>query len=272
MEIALFTDIMILLTLGFGIGFTIGMTGIGAGILVVPSLLYIVGLPTVSAVGTGLVYSVLVKSYGAYEHFKLQTIRKRTAFYIVVGGVPAVLATSFVITHLAKIAGDSFDSALKIVISVVMLATWTLMFRNVIKNYRKGASTKYYVPPEHFPRERKLYGIAAGVGVGVLLGSTAIGGGAPIALILVTVFQLSPNNTVGTSVFIGILMSAVGAFAYLLRGNTDVLVAVTMFIGSIPGVYLGSRIAVKLPHRILSATIFSVVTISVIVMFAGLRR
>ena len=146
------------------------------------------------------------------------------------------------------------------------------MLRNVIRNYRKGASTNYYVPPEHFPRQRKLYGIAAGAGVGVLLGSTAIGGGALIALILVTVFQLSPNNTVGTSVFIGIVMSAVGAFAYLLRGNTDVLVAVTMFIGSIPGVYLGSRVAVKLPHRILSATIFSVVTISVIIMFVGLRR
>lgn len=271
MEIALFTDIMIRLTLGFGIGFTIGMTGIGAGILVVPSLLYIVGLPAVSAVGTGLVYSVLVKSYGAYEHFKLRTIRKRTAFYIVVGGAPAVLVTSFAITHLAKTAGDSFDSALKIVIGVVMLAIWTLMFRNVIKNYRKGASTNHYVSPKRFPRQRKFYGIAVGVCVGILLGSTSISGAALITL-LITVFQLSPNNTVGTSVFIGVVMSSVGAFVYLLRGNTDVLVAVTMFIGSIPGVYLGSRTAVKLPHRILSATMFSVVTISVIVMFVGLRR
>lgn len=270
MDVGLLTDTLTRLILGLGIGFAVGMTGIGAGILVIPSLLHIVGLPSVSAVGTGLLYSMLTKSYGAYTHFRLRTIRKRTAFYIILGGAPAVLATSFFIAYLDKILGSGLDFALRIIIGAVMLITWILMLRNLIKN-RKGGPMNYYVPLKHFPRRRKLYGIAAGAGVGVLLGSTSIGGGALIALILITVFQLSPNNTVGTSVLIGIIMSAVGALAYILRGNIDVTVAVTMFIGSLPGVYLGARAAVKLPHRVLSAMIFTVVTISVIVMFAGIK-
>lgn len=271
MDVGLLADMLTQLILGLGIGLAIGMTGIGAGILVIPALLHIVGLPAVSAVGTGLLYSMLTKSYGAYTHFKLRTIRKRTAFYIVLGGVPAVLATSFFIAYLDEILDSGLDFTLRIIISVVMLITWTLMLRSFIKSL-KGGSANYYVPLKHFPRQRKLYGIAAGAGVGVLLGSTSIGGGALIALILITVFQLSPNNTVGTSVLIGIIMSAVGALAYILRGNIDVTVAVTMFIGSLPGVYMGAKTAVKLPHRVLSAMIFTVVTISVIAMFAGLKR
>jgi uncharacterized membrane protein YfcA len=89
--------------------------------------------------------------------------------------------------------------------------------------------------------------------------------------ILVTVFGLSPNNTVGTSVLIGIVMAGLGAFAYLLGGRLNLAVAVTMFAGSVPGVLLGCRASVKVPHKVLAAILFAVVTISMIVMFAGMR-
>jgi uncharacterized membrane protein YfcA len=127
------------------------------------------------------------------------------------------------------------------------------------------------VPLKHFPVRRKLYGIAAGAGVGVLIGSTSIGGGVLIIPILVTVFRLSPNNTVGTSTLVSVLMSATAAFAYIMGGRTNPSVAVMMFIGAIPGVWLGCRLSVKVPHRVLEGILFAVVTISAIVMFAGIK-
>lgn len=266
MEITLFTDMMIRLVLGFGIGFTIGMIGIGGGILVVPSLIYIVGLPTVSAVGTGLVYSVLAKSYGTYQHFRLRTIRKRTALYIVLGGAPAVIVTSFTITYLAKTAGSDLDIALKIVISITMLITWALMLMSLLRG-----PENYYVPPKNFSSRRKFYGIVTGAGVGGLIGATSVGGGVLIIPILITIFQLSPSNAVGTSVLVGITMSALGSFAYLLGGNVEIFIAAVMFIGSVPGVYLGSRTAVKMPPKTLSIILFAIVTIGMIVMFAGIK-
>jgi uncharacterized membrane protein YfcA len=263
-------DVLTRLVLGFGIGFIIGMTGIGAGVLLLPSLIYIIGLSPVYAVGTGLLYATLARAYGVYEHLRLHTVRKRTAFYIILGGVPAVLATSFVITRLSKAFGSNLDFALKIVISVVILVTWALMLLNLIRHHR-GGSQSYYVPLEEFPLRRKLYGIAAGAGVGILIGATSTGGGVVMVPILVTVFGLSPNNTVGTSVLIGIVMAGLGAFAYLLGGRLNTAVAVTMFAGSVPGVLLGCRASVKVPHKVLSAILFAVITISMIVMFVGMR-
>ena len=87
-DIGLLIEILTRLALGLGIGFAIGMTGIGSGVIAMPYLLYGVGLSPVCAVGTGLLYSTLTKAYGVYVHFRLRTIRKRTAFYIILGGVP----------------------------------------------------------------------------------------------------------------------------------------------------------------------------------------
>ncbi|MFC1718782.1 sulfite exporter TauE/SafE family protein [Candidatus Poribacteria bacterium] len=271
MDVGLLTDILTRLILGLGVGFAIGMTGIGSGVIAMPYLLYGVGLSPVSAVGTGLLYSTLTKVYGTYVHFRLRTIRKRTAFYIILGGAPAAFVASRVVLYLAGIYGSGLDYVLKIVISFVMLGTWGLMFAGFLKN-RKTSSESYYAPPKRFPARRKIYGITAGLGLGVLAGSTSIGGGVLIIPILAAIFRLSPNNTVGTSVFIGVIISAVSSFVYFLGGNINLLVAMTLFIGSIPGIYLGSRTAVRLPHRVLSAILFVVVTASVIAMFAGLRR
>ncbi|MBD3183967.1 TSUP family transporter [Candidatus Poribacteria bacterium] len=270
MDFGSFTDIIIRLGLGFGIGITIGLTGIGI-VLVMPSLLYILNLSPVAAVGTGLLYSVLTRSIGAFEHFRLGTVRKRTALYIIIGGVPAVILTSYVINHFSKAYGSGIDYIMKIIITIAILATWMLMLYNLIKG-RKNTEENYYTPAEKFPFSRKLYGFFAGTGVGTLIGATSIGGGVMIVPILGSVFQLSPNNTVGTSVFIGIVMSVVGSFAYLLGGSMDVVVAVTMFIGSLPGVFIGSRISVKIPHKVLSIILFIVITASVVAMFAGIRR
>lgn len=270
MDTALLTSILTRLALGLGIGFTTGMTGMGAAVLVVPSLIAL-GLPAVNAVGTGAFYSMLARVHATYEHLRLRTVRKRTAFYIILGGVPTAFSASFIITHLAKTLGSRLDFVLKIIISIAMLMTWAIMFISFFKS-RKGGLKDYYVPPRHFPLRRKLLGIAAGAGVGILIGSTSIGGGVLIIPILVTVFQLSPNNTVGTSTMISVVMSAVTTLAYFLGRNVNLSIAATMFIGGIPGVWLGCRLAVKIPHRVLESILFAVVTISVIVMFAGVNR
>jgi len=263
-------EILIRLLLGVGIGFTIGMTGIGAGVLVMPSLIYIVGISPVTAIGTGLLYAMLSRIFGVCEHLRLKTVRKRTALYIALGGVPAIIVTGFVVTHLAETVSN-IDSIMKIVISIVMLMTWTLMLVSLIKSSRDG-SEKYYVPLEDFPLRRKLYGVVAGAGVGILVGATSMGGGVLLIPILATVFQLSPNNTVGTSMLVAIVMSSTGAFMYFLRGSMDIIVAVTMVLGSIPGVALGCRLSVKVPHRTLKIILFVVVTISVVVMLAGIKH
>ena len=64
------------------IGFAIGMTGIGGGVLVMPTLTILLQLPASVAVGTASLYALLVKMYAVFEHHKIKTIdfRVRASF------------------------------------------------------------------------------------------------------------------------------------------------------------------------------------------------
>jgi len=270
-DFSLFFNLLKQLALGIGIGFTIGLTGIGAGVLVVPSLIYIIGLSPVNAVGTGLLYSMLSRIYAISEHSRLGTIRKRTAFYIILGGVPAVLVASFLVMRLARIIGNEFDLILKAVIALVMFMTWILMLVDLITRRKSGSET-YYVPPKEFPHRRKFYCIGAGAVLGFLIGSTSIGGGVFLIPVLAAVFRLSPDNTVGTSNLTATVMSAMGSLAYLLGGNVNLLTAAIMLIGSIPGIWFGCKLLVRIPHRVLASILFATVTVSMIVMLAGVKK
>ena len=57
----------VFIVLGFIVGFVIGATGMGGGAILTP-LLILLGIPPISAVGTGLVYSALTKFFAFIFH------------------------------------------------------------------------------------------------------------------------------------------------------------------------------------------------------------
>jgi len=260
------------ISLGAIIGFSTAITGMGAAVLVVPIMIYAVGLTPISAVGTGMLYSMLTRIHASFEHIRLETVRKRTAIYIAIGSAPAVLVTSFAITHLGKSSNAYFDLIIELAIIVVMIVTWGMMLINVIRTRKSCKDEDFYHPPEKFPFSRKVYGLIAGAGTGILVGATSIGGGIFLIPILGTFFHLSPSNTVGTSTIISVIMSAVGSIAYLLDGKVDISVALAMFVGSVPGVWIGSRLVVRIPHKMLLYILFLVVTVSILIMLIGTVR
>jgi uncharacterized membrane protein YfcA len=55
--------------LGFGVGVLSGLLGIGGGFVVSPALIYLFGIPTNIAVGTGLFQIIFTSGYGSISHF-----------------------------------------------------------------------------------------------------------------------------------------------------------------------------------------------------------
>lgn len=255
------------LILGLGIGFATGLTGMGAAVLVVPTLIFFVGLSSVSAIGTGMLYSVLARAYASYVHIRLGTVLKNIAFYVSLGSIPAVLISSIIVIFLEENFGESFDIAIKFVISGVMVITWIVMLFGTIRNRKECYNEDDYKHQDVCSVKCKTIGILSGAGVGAIVGTTSIGGGVFLIPLLTTLFRLSPCNIVGTSTIISVIMSGIGSIAYLFHGGIDIYTTIIMFISSIPGIWLGSRLAVKIPHKILSIILFVVVTASIIFMF-----
>ncbi len=58
-----------LILLGFVVGTASGLLGVGGGFILTPSLIYLFGIPTSIAIGTGLFQIIFTSSYGAFTHF-----------------------------------------------------------------------------------------------------------------------------------------------------------------------------------------------------------
>ncbi len=88
--------------------------------------------------------------------------------------------------------------------------------------------------------------IAFGLGVGILIGLTGIGGGAIMTPLLVLFAGVPPVVAIGTDLAYGAVTKTAGGWRHLRKGRVDLGVSKWLAIGSVPGALLG----VWLLHRL----------------------
>ena len=59
---------------GFGVGFLVGLTGMGGGSLMTPLLILVFGVKPVTAIGTDIFYAAVTKTAGGWRHLKMKTV------------------------------------------------------------------------------------------------------------------------------------------------------------------------------------------------------
>jgi uncharacterized membrane protein YfcA len=84
--------------------------------------------------------------------------------------------------------------------------------------------------------------IGFGLGVGLLVGMTGIGGGSLMTPLLILVFGIKPVTAVGTDLAYAAVTKTVGGYKHLRQGTVDLGVSTWMAFGSVPaaigGVYV----------------------------------
>ncbi len=260
---------------GFFIGGAIGLTGIGGGVLVMPCLIYIMGVPPVPAVGTGLLFAFFAKLTGIVEHHRLKNIDTRLALFFTIGSAPAALLTSQLVNYLS-ISGKfpGMDIFLQYVMgSILVLTAFLFIAGNIISVRKENWNSLHEEKQKRLKTLKQKAGcVTAGSFVGMLIGSTSIGGGILIIPILSGFFKLGPAVTVGTSILISIIPVVLGGAVYAFNRNIDINVLIPMFLGSLPGTIIGSRLTAKIPQSIMRIILLSAIFAGMISFFIGARR
>src|SRR3984893_9665660 len=88
------------IVLGFLIAVAIGVTGVGAGVITAPVLILFLHVPPVRAVGTALAFGVAVKLLVVPMQIYRKQVDFRILGYLLAGGLPGVLAGSYVLAKL----------------------------------------------------------------------------------------------------------------------------------------------------------------------------
>ncbi len=81
--------------------------------------------------------------------------------------------------------------------------------------------------------------IAFGLGVGILVGLTGIGGGSLMTPLLIVVAGYNPAVAIGTDLAYGAVTKTLGGWRVLKQGLVDLRLSVWLAVGSLPGALLG---------------------------------
>ncbi|MGB2712372.1 MAG: sulfite exporter TauE/SafE family protein [Conexibacter sp.] len=253
-------DWPLVIAFGLCVGILVGTTGIGGGSLMTPLLILVLGTAPTTAIGTDLAYAAVTKTVGGWRHWRGGSVDMPIALWLAVGSIPGALGGVQVLRVLEDaLGGDQFDTLLLVLVGSALLITGMAVLARAL--FLNGNSDRYTVALE---RRHKIAAVLIGVSVGFVLGLTSAGSGALIAVGLILVFRLTPLRVVGTDVFHAALLLWVAAFAHFLSGNVDFALAGNILIGSVPGVWIGSNLAFRLPENALRPTL------AIVLLAAGL--
>jgi len=237
--------------LGFVVGFLVGLTGIGGGSVMTPLLILVGGVRPLVAVGTDLAFAAITKAVGALVHSRQRTVDRTIVWRLGIGSIPAALAG---VTIIAWLKGGAENGTLdRFIMRALGIALILVAVNVVLRSFqqRDPGETGETTVPE--PRGRQqLLTILVGAGVGFLVGLTSVGSGSLIAAGLVVLYPRLPlSRIVGTNIFHATFLSAAAGFAHFSLGSVDLPLLGGLLVGSVPGVWWGSRMAEAVPERVL---------------------
>jgi uncharacterized protein len=230
---------------GLGVGVLVGATGMGGGSLMTPLLIIVFGVQPVVAVGTDLAYAAVTKTVGGWQHFRRGTVFPRLALWLGIGSCPGALLGVWLLDKLRDAIGKDFDTFMLCSIAGALLLIGALiLWRSLAREVEGRERGAFRMQTRH-----KVAAVALGAFVGFVLGITSAGSGTLISIGLIIGFRLTPRRVVGTDVAHAAVLLWVAALAHLASGNIDFGLAGTILVGSIPGVWIGTHVAMRLPER-----------------------
>ena len=241
-----------LVAFGLGVGVLVGMTGIGGGSLMTPLLILVFGIKPVTAVGTDLAYGAVTKTVGGWRHFRQGTVDMKLSSWMAVGSVPAAIGGVYVLDVLERVHGEDFDDLLITVLAITLLFTGVMTLARALFLKRLHGRERDSVEMD---ARAKVSAVTLGAVVGFVLGVTSAGSGALIAVGLILLFRLVPTRVVGTDVFHAAILLWAATAAHLVAGNVNFGLAANILLGSVPGVWIGSGLSVRVSTSALRTTL-----------------
>lgn len=234
---------------GLLVGILVGLTGVGGGSLMTPLLVFVFGIPPVKAVGTDLLFAAITKSGGVWIHSRLKTIEWRIVGLLAAGSVPASLLTTYGLQQIG-VHNERLNTIITTALGFALILTSiALLFKDEFQQLGQRLSSQKL---SAWKRWRGAITIAAGVVLGILVTLTSVGAGALGAAILFFLYPGLPTvRIVGTDIAHAVPLTAVAGLGHLHMGTVDFVLLGSLLLGSLPGIYLGSRLSHRVPEKVM---------------------
>ncbi len=231
---------------GFAVGTLVGLTGVGGGSLMTPLLVLAFGFHPATAVGTDLLYASATKTVGTAVHGFSGTVDWKVVRRLAYGSVPAAALTLLLLSFSGqRMEGATHVITIALGVALILTAVSMAFRRRIVARFGAGFEA---VSPERIGRLTILLGVI----LGVLVSLSSVGAGAiGMTALLVLYPKLPTNRLVGSDIAHAVPLTFVAGAAHWAMGSVDAGLLVSLLLGSVPGIILGSMISTRVSDRAL---------------------
>ena len=254
-------DALLLLGIGFGVGWLSGLFGVGGGFLLTP-LLMLIGIPSAVAVASGANQTLGASISGLIAQWRRGNVDWRMGLTLFAGGLLGS-ALGVQIFALLKRWGQ-VDVAVSLFYVVILGIVGALMVRESVTallRRRRGTVPRrklhehtwlHGLPFKRRFRDSRLYisvipPLVIGFGIGMLSAIMGVGGGFMLVPAMIYILGMPTSIVIGTSLFQVVFVSAnVTLLQAWQVGSVDIVLTMLLLAGGVAGAQFGAAMGTKL--------------------------
>jgi uncharacterized membrane protein YfcA len=242
-------------------GFVVGLTGVGGGALMTPILLLFFGVPPQIAVATDLWFAAITKLVAWPLHQRDGRVDWQVLRRLWAGSIPASIAMVLLVS--VGVAVGHVEWISRAVGAAVLLAASGLLLSPTLQRMMRA---RRIAQPDRFKARQPALTVAAGALLGTLVSLTSVGAGALGTAMMLALYPLrmTPQRLVATDIVHAVPLALVAGSGYLIAGLVDGRMLVSMLVGSVPAVVVGSLLASRIPVGWLRTALVGVLALAAV--------
>lgn len=264
---------IILFLLGLFSGVVGSLIGLGGGIIIVPSLLFlgtytdwINNVTPQITVGTSSLVIIFTGLSSTLMFMKHKTVDYISGLLFFIGSAPGSIIGAMTNKYLNAEEFSLYFGLFMIFIS------FTLMIRGKLKPVAASTS-RFRISRSNVDVKGNrdtysfniFFGIFIAFVVGFLGGIFGIGGGSLMVPAMLLIFKFPAHIAIATSMFLIFLSSTVSSYTHFTLGNIDWLIAIAL----IPGAWIGAKLGAIINQHLKAETLVKVLRVTLILI--GIR-
>ncbi len=226
-------------------GYFSGQFGIGGALISTPLLRLWLRTTPLIAVGTTLVPIIPGALVGAFNYARQGYVIKEGLSSLILGGLIGVVLGSLTTLYVSGHWLMVMTAVLIFFLAWRFLLPSRVRVRSRLISWMRAGILGGFFESFGFG----LSSIAVGWGAGFFSGLLGVGGGFLLIPGLIFLMGAEVKEAFGTSLAVIAWLVLPASLLHLLFGHVDLLIALYLTLGVIPGAYLGSKVAISLPPR-----------------------
>ena len=214
-----------------------------------PILIVLFGQSPAVAVGTDLLFAATTKLVATASFGVSRRVDWRIVGRLLLGSIPGSAAVVFSLWLTRKAPGAADAITTRSIAIILLLTAVALIFQTRLQRLGLKINSRALVQVE---RHKLLLTALAGLALGVAVTLTSVGAGALGVVMLVALYplRLTSDRLVATDIAHALPITLIAGLGHAYLGHVNFNVLSALLLGSIPGVLIASRVAIRLPARL----------------------